>query len=333
MVRDEKLFGAIDVKDYNRLKLYEEAVGNIDKLKLIIENGMSGSLTDSKGYGLNKLYTREDLNFHSNMTVKDILMQQGRESVGFSNNIRLSKQIRTLVENKSNEIRLTNDLAYFAVNNHESFLKLCRDTLQNKTIDEENYSESFLSQLEGYYYRVDNFTNLFLSFYLTNFSKLDYINKTSKLSENFKGGTELLSIRQSSKWNLENGLLVSDNKEGYIVFSVDLESSINQTLDFLFINDEESNPFRIRIGDLNFYRDLDDKFTTFNHFEEVLQGQFLENILNHTNSLYIDSNAYKGYFAVRSNNEGLIPEEFEFKVYGIPFKQKVKIEQGGLLVD
>lgn len=253
------------------------------------------------------------------------IMRQEIKEESDSKNYSVST-VKDVIVYKANETRLKNDLAFFSLNNASEFIRLCRDTLSN-SYNPKTFSDEFNTHLNKLYYLSENFTNAILAFYMENREKLEFVDETSYHTENFRGSTNLYTIRQSKVVNLHGGSLVGDTNKGYLVFSVDFTDSLNIILSFMFEKSSENNPFKITMGELDYYRDLRNEFTTYTNFEMVLLNQLTENILNQTNSMLVGLNKNKGYFVGKYRHIKEFKNRFDFKVYGVPFSQKAILEK------
>lgn len=323
-----------ELQESKRAKLFSDALESLEEWKNLVINKFTdvGDWEDNEPhFSIKNNYEgdREIYNSYERMSIRGILTQKGIESISQSNLESLSPHVQKLIKNKSDETKLFNDLAFFFLNNTDEFIKFCNETLRNN-LNKEDYSTNFITQLNDFYHRSYNFTNTFLSFYMTYISKINYISETSKLTENFNGSTNLLSIMQSNHFAIgSGGWLKQLNDSTHNVFSVDLKSSIDKVLEYMYIRNNNENPFRVRIGGMYYYRDLANKFTTYAHFEEIIRGQFTENILNKTGGLYIGDYKDKAYFAYKGELDSISSDTLEFKVYGVDFKQTIVSEEVG----
>jgi hypothetical protein len=321
-----------DDKDSLKAQLYKTALDSIHRLKPIL-NRQTG-VYDKETF--NRVprsdYVGEDrelYKLYEGSVIGEIMLQKRRESLSARSVFDLHRPIPlvlSLLKQKSDEARLVSDLAFLSLNYAEDFINFCNDTLNN-ALDTKKYSDEFVKQLQMFYYRSENFINTFLSFYLSYSSKIRYVVETSRLTQDFKGDTNLLSVRvfQTPKEDV-------DKNAQYVTFSVDLKDSINKVLNYMFV-DGKDNPFRLRIDRLVYFRDLTNTFTSYQHFDKVLLNQFIENILNQTNAWFAGVWGCKAFFIKRFMRD-VLPQDLEFNVYGVEFKQQINIEKiGGLQID
>lgn len=331
-----------ELEDSKRAKLFSDALSSLEEWKdLIIGRfvDLYGKTDSRSNFSLKDNFSedRGQFNSYQKMAVRGILTQKGIESIKDSNLDHLNPQVRDLVKRKSSEAKLTNDLAHFSLNNSCEFINFCKDTLKGE-IDRSNYTADFLGQLDTFYARSSNFTNTFLSFYMSHIDKINYVSKTKEISTNFVGWTELVTVRQSGLFDVYKGVVVQRKKGYYTAFSVDLQESIDKVLDAMFVKGDENNPFRVRMDGLYYFRDLDNNFSTYANYEDKLRSQFVENILHHTDSLFIGYEGSKAYFRKRGLADEVVKNSLVFNVYGVDFHQQIEpevidIDLGGVAND
>lgn len=326
-------------KDYQKAELFRNALDSFDKLKnaLYKNNKLTRDFIED-GYRVKfkDNFVKEDLGLYlkhadaENEVITSILRQKRIEEMSkyLESTIPASKDadfLKSVIIQKANESRLFSDLAFFSLNHSEEFVRFCDEMLSNN-LDNWNYSDDFIEELSLYYRRSENFTNVFLSFYMANLSKIEYIIETNKLTENFIGYTNLIPVRQSKHFSLVRGRVDGVSKERRLIFYVDLKESVEKVLGYLFSKDVRDNPFRIKIGTLDYFRDLSNRFTTYSHFDLLIRDQFIENILNQTRSTFIGAEGYDAYFSLVLDDSATLNKDLKFKVYGIDFSQKIVVK-------
>ena len=316
---DLESFNTSGGKDFKRERILSNILESSKDLKSLIENKKEVLPSFS-------MMSEIEMESHIKNLAKNILEQEKKELR--EADVTTNGVVKEIVLQKANETRLVNDLAFLSLNNSEEFLRFAKSTLEN-SINEDEFSDEFLEQLNKLYFLSDNFTNSFLAFYIANRDKLVYVEKTKMLTENFAGHTNLQSIKQSKLLNVNQGFLIGAPTEGYLVFSVDFQESVELVMNYLFQQGYEDNPFKTRIGDFDYFRDLRNEFTTFANFERMIIEQFQENVLNQTNTVLVGQDGYKVYFIGKYRSIREFKNRFDFKIYGIPFNQRAIIETLG----
>lgn len=322
--------------DYQRAQLFAEAEVSSNRLRELIKTYSEVNKEDileTDGFKLQvdkieSLDSATNLGELNRLTIESIFVQKNLE--GLANKVLDSfgegeEQLADLIRQTSKEVKLSNDLAYFALNNVNEFLELCDNALSGKS-DKDVYSEEFLDKLGDYYYTTENFTNLFISFYMAYANVIEFIADTQNKTEGFRADTDYKSIRTTHRYDItEQGIKPNVLEEDHII-KVDLEKNVERVMDYLVDtgNKYAYNPFKVQVGELMYFRDLTSKFATFHRFRELITRQFVENILNKLpSSLYIGTLGYDAYFVIPKEDKETVPKTLEFKLYGINFKQNV----------
>ncbi|PGF05257.1 hypothetical protein [Bacillus toyonensis] len=237
----------------------------------------------------------------------------------------LGFDLDSLKDEDRKEQKMTGDFTHFALNNSDAFIHFCESTLASK-FQPEDFTKDFLFELRRFFIMYGtNFTNYIISFYLENHDLFHAIQETSKLTEDFKCNTDLMTIRQSNNVTVYKGELKGEVKKGYIAFSIDLTKDVDTILDYMLNKPLKENLFKVHMSRLDYFRDLGNNFFAFNNFYEHIKIQFIENILNQTNALLVEVVHDKVYFLAKTDAVPVL----NFKIYGIPFEQTFKIELVG----